>query len=577
MGMKTFFKILGALFMGLGVSFFILIVLAGMLINQHMNAAPKKHMPDQATLTLTIAQPMVENVPPLVRELAGDQAPPSLEEFLAALELAQNDPHIKGVYIRAVGGSVTLTQAEELRGAIARVREAKKTVIFFTDTFGEMDNGTAMIYLSAAADKIILQPGGFAGFTGIAMQQPFFRGLLDRYGILPEFEKRRAYKNAMDNLTETQITDASRTEYTRLLTGLSDNVVNAVAKDRKISPEEVMALRDQSPLPADMAGKLIDAVQYEDEIQLPAEKISMLDYFSNLPSGEVKNTAPKIALVDASGEIMRGPGQPAGAFSSEMIGAEDFIKALSELQENKEVNAVIIRLNSPGGSAIASETIYHAIERLKASGKPVIISMTDVAASGGYYMASAGTKILALPSTLTGSIGVIVGKVSVGGLSQQYGVNWDEITAGKNAAMFGSARGFNADERAVVARSADAVYDTFKSRVAVSRKLSPDVVEGLAQGQVWSGAEAKEKGLVDEIGGLVEAIAAARAELKLAPDAAVNIMPYPDENNPFLFLQLILKQLMITDHTSFITSIMDHFLSAQQPQMLEMPGMRLQY
>ncbi len=566
------------MFLGLGVSFFILLVMAALVVQQHLQASSKKEeLPKNITLSLTLSQPMVETVPSLVRSIAGDSAPPSLQEWIAGLELASKDEKISAVYIRAVGGSVTLTQAEELRASMANVRSAGKPVIFFADTFGEMDNGTAMTYLASAADKIILQPGGFAGFTGIGMQQPFLRDFLNRNGILPEFEKRRDYKTAMDNLTETGMTPENRAEMTRLITHLSDNVMMSVAKDRKMDLTQLAKLRDAAPLPAALAGKLIDEVKYEDEITFPAETVSLLDYFANLSTPKFIETAPKIALVDAEGMIVRGTGQSGGPLTEKMIGAEDFAALLKELQDNKDISAVIIRLNSPGGSAIASETIYRAMENLKNSGKPVIISMTDTAASGGYYMAAPATKILALPSTLTGSIGVIVGKVSMGGLSQQYGVNWEEITAGKNAAMFGTGRGFNESERAAVAQSADAVYDTFKSRVAASRKLSPDVVEAIAQGQVWTGTEAKEKGLVDEIGGLIEAIGAARTALGLEKDAVVVLLPYPDENNPFLFIQLLLKQMAVLNHTSFMNMIWDKILAEMHVRTLQMQPVQLQY
>ncbi len=576
--MKTFLKILKALFLGLGVSFFILLLTAGLMIREFSKSSTKKaELPEKITLSLSLAQPMVEMIPPIVRSIAGERAPPTVQEWIAALELAAKDQKVSGVYIRAVGGSMTLTQAEELRASVARVRAAGKPVIFFTDSFGEMDNGTAMTYFAAAADRIIVQPGGFVGFTGIAAQQPFLREFFDRNGILPEFEKRRAYKTAMDNLTETGMTPENREELTRLINQLSNNVMQAVAKDRKMDLVKLTDLRDASPLPAIGAEGLIDAIQYEDEIKLPAPQTPLMDYFAQLKAPAAVKTTPKIALVDASGAIMRGFGESAGALSEKMIGAEDFSQTLLELQENKDISAVIIRLNSPGGSAIASETIYRAIEKLKAAGKPVIVSMTDTAASGGYYMAAPATKILALPSTLTGSIGVIVGKVSVAGLSQQYGVNWEEVTAGRNAAMFGSARGFNEDERSAVARSADMVYDTFKSRVAASRKLAPDVVEELAQGKVWTGIEAKEKGLVDQLGGLIDAIDVTRSELGLAADTTVEIVSYPNENNPMLFLQLLLRQMMVTDHTSFISRLAAHLAAELKPETLQMPAVNLQY
>lgn len=559
--MQSFFKILRGFFVFLGILFFLFLVGAGLVIHQftHRDKAPKS--PDHITLTLTLAQPMVEMTPPLVRNFAGDSAPPSIQEWIAALENAAGDKHVSAVLIRAVGGTVSLTQAEELRASIARVRAAGKSVTFFTDTFGEMDNGTALYYLAAAADKIILQPSGFVGFNGIGIEQPYARDFLDRNGILPEFEKRSAYKSAMDHLTENHMTVADRAQLTRLLGSLSNHVMQAVARDRKINMDELVALRDAAPLPAAAATKLVDAVQYEDEIKLPAEREDLFDYLSRQTPVKPKPNTPRIALVTASGEIMRGMDGAGSPFSDGAIGAEALAQTLKDLEDEKDITAVIIRLNSPGGSAIASETLNRAIAHLRDHGHPVVISMTDMAASGGYYMAAPATRILAQPSTLTGSIGVIVGKISLGGISKQYGVNWDEITAGKNAALFANGRGFNADERAAVARSADSVYENFKARVAAGRKLSPEAVEAIAQGQVWTGEEALANGLVDELGGLVEAVAATKKLLNLAPDAPVVIEPYPNEQDPGMLIQLLLHQLGVVDHTSFMSLLRDEFLT----------------
>jgi protease-4 len=526
--------------------------------------------PDHLTLTLTLADKMVEITPSFLRSFAGASAPPSLEEWVAAMEGAAHDPKVSAVYIRAVGGAVSLTQAEELRGSMLRLRAAGKPVIFFTDTFGEEDNGTAMYYLAAAASKIVLQPGGFAGFSGIAIEEPFFRGLLDKYGVLPEFEKRSAYKSAMDNLTETHMSQADHDQLTRLLGNLSDHVMQAVAHDRNIEMPDLINLRDAAPIPADIAGKLVDAVQYEDQIKFPAKRLDLDDYVAAQKTPKVKKGMPRIAIVNAEGEINRGAGGGSSPLADGTIGAEDFNDTMQDIIDNKNIKAIVIRLNSPGGSAIASESIMRAVQRVRESGKPVIISMTDVAASGGYYMSTPATKILALPSTLTGSIGVLVGKVSVGGLSKQYNVNWDEIAEGKNAAIFANGRGFTPDERASVAHSADAVYATFKARVAAGRKLSPDAVEAIAQGQVWSGEEAKKNGLVDDLGGLVEAVAAAKQALHLAPDSDIVIEPYPNAENPLAVIQLILHQLGVIDRTTFKSFVRQELSTLMKRPPLEM-------
>jgi len=571
--MKSFLKMLRGFFVLLGLVFFLMLAGAGILIT-HLTHSDHK-LPDHMMLTLTLADKMVETTPPFLRSFAGGHAPPGLEEWVATLERAAHDPKVSGVYIRAVGGALSLTQAEELRYSIARVRAAGKPVIFFTDTFGEEDNGTAMYYLASSANKIILQPGGFAGFSGIAIEEPFFRGLLDKYGVLPEFEKRSAYKSAMDNLTEMHMTDADHVQLTRLLSHLSDHVMQAVVQDRKIDMATLVNLRDTAPVPADAAGQLIDAVQYEDQIKFPAERVDLDDYLDGLQPPKIKKTTPRIVIVNAEGEIVRGAGGGPSPLANGTIGAEDFADTLQDIADDKNIHAVVLRLSSPGGSAIASESIMHAIQHLKDQGKPVIISMTDMAASGGYYMSVPATKILALPSTLTGSIGVLVGKISLGGLSQQYNINWDEVAEGKNAALFANGHGFTADERAAVARSADVVYTTFKARVTAGRKMSPEMVEAVAQGQVWSGEEAKASGLVDDLGGLVEAVAAAKQALNMKPDAQIVVEPYNNNQGPMAMIKLLLNQLGIIDRTSFMALLRQEFSTLLHVQPVEMAPLYL--
>ena len=574
MNMTAFLKFLRQLLMLLGVLFILVLITASILAHRFFHAE-KIGLPDHLTLMLTLAEPMMETSPPFLRSIIDGQAPPSLEDWIVALESAAEDPKVSGIIIRAVGGHVTLAQAEELRASIAHCRAANKPVFFFTDSFGEADNGTAMYYLASSASKIVLQPGGFAGFTGIAVEEPFLRGLLNKYGVLPEFEKRSAYKSAMDNLTEQHMTSADRAQLTRLLTHLSDHVMQAVSNDRKISLAKLTALRDASPLVAgdEAANVLVDSVAYEDQISLPAERISADDYLANLNGPKAARKAPHIVLIDAEGEITRGvSGGP-----DPVIAADDFTGMVADIIKDKHMSAVIIRLNSPGGSAIASETINRAVQRLRDSGRPVIVSMTDVAASGGYYMAAPATRILALPSTLTGSIGVIAGKISLGGLSQQYNVNWDEIAIGKHAGMFANGRGLNPEERASMARSADAVYTTFKSRVAAGRKMSPEAVEAIAQGQVWTGEEAKANGLVDELGGLVAAVKAARVALHLPEHADVVIEPYPNQESPMAVIQVLLHQLGVMDKISFLSAWRQKLSALLHLQPLEIMPVSLTY
>ncbi len=528
-------------------------------------------MPDKMVLEIPLDTDLDDTSSSSVLNMLDEHENLSLREILFTLERAADDKHVTTVVFKATGGSLHMAQAQELRAAVAKLRAGGKQVLFFADTYGELDNGTVLYYLAAACDKIYVQPQGFVGIMGVGFAQPFARGLLDQIGIHPDFEKRRDYKTAMDMLTEKTPTAAGRAEMQSLADDLSAQIFKTIAADRKLDENTVFKLRDVAPLTDEeaKAAHLVDDIAYYDAV-VGANKdiVTLADYAD---SNDDRTTgsgiaATDIAFVEAKGAIVRGHAA-ASPLSDDGVAADDIIEALHAAASDEKYKAVLLRIDSPGGSAIASESIYRAVLEVKAAGKPVIVSMGTVAASGGYYIAAPADKIIADSATLTGSIGVIVGKADIAPLSEKYGVTWDHTTSGTNSAMWSMARAFSPAERARVVIAADHIYDGFKARVAAGRHLSPEAVEAIAQGHVWTGAQAKQRGLVDELGGLYTALDAVRAALKLPADAKLTLHDVPEDHSFFgslgdLFKHGVSMQLRVMLRT---------MLGVVSPQLLQSP------
>ncbi len=460
---------------------------------------------------------------------------PSLRDFLDALQAAGADPRVKGILARVGDDETGLAEAQQVRDAIAAFRAKGKFAVAFAESFGEFGAGTRPYYLATAFDQIWLQPMGSLGLTGLYAESTFFKGALDLVGIAPEFDHRGQFKTAANVLTETRMTPPAREEVEDLLASISEQVVGGIAQARKLSPDAIRGAIDRAPLLPDEAlqAKLVDRLGYRDDAIAAAHKragsdaeiVDLATYLDG--AGRPNRKGERIALIYGSGLIVRGGGAANPLAGSDEMAANDMTRAFRDAVRDPKVRAILFRIDSPGGSVTASETIWHDVVFARERGKPVIVSMGNVAGSGGYYVAAPADKIVAEPATLTGSIGVLAGKLVVAKLLKKIGVSTDAAQFGANAAMFSATSDFSRLARGRLQAFLDATYQGFKDHVAAGRHLTPDAVEAIAQGRVWSGEEAKANGLVDALGGYEVALRLAKEVANIPADAPVELTVFP--------------------------------------------------
>jgi protease IV len=477
----------------------------------------------------------------------------TLRDVLDALERAGNDARVKGLYARIGADSLGLATCQELRDAIRDFRAKGKFAIAFTDSFGEFGPATRPYYLATAFDEIWLQPLGSLGLTGLRSETMFFRGVLDRLGIVPSIAHREEYKTAMNTLTETEMPAPQREEIEDLLRSTSGQIVRGIAGARKLSEAEVTGLIDRGPFVANeaKAARLVDRIGYRDEALARAreragpggELVTLSRYLGG--AGHPHDSGPTIALVYGTGLVTTGGGTSNPLLDTAELSAREVGRAFRQAFSDPAVRAILFRIDSPGGSAVASETIWREVARAKEHSKPVIVSMGDVAGSGGYYIAAPADKIVAEPATLTGSIGIIAGKIVIGEALRKLGITDDSVQRGANADMFSVYNDFSPTGRQRLDAFLDETYRGFKEHVATGRHLSEAQVEAAAKGRVWTGEEAKEKGLVDEVGGYDVALRLAREAAKIPADKPFKLTVFPREKGT---IETIYDRLFNTDH-----------------------------
>jgi protease-4 len=463
---------------------------------------------------------------------------PTLRSVVEALRDAAGDPKVGGLVAR-VGGPMGLARAQELRAAVAAFAASGKSAVAWSESFGEGASGTVAYALATGFGEVWLQPSGDLGLTGVAVEATFLRGALDKAGLEPQFEQRYEYKNAVDQLSRHGFTQAYREAASRLAESAFEQVVDAVAAARGLPPQRVRELVDAAPLSAQEArdAGLVDRIGYRDEVYADVRHRlganTRLLYLGRYRRGRAparaldrvrRRSRPVVALVTVAGVIQQGrsrrsPLSPTAGAGSDTVGA-----ALRSAGRDDAVRAVVLRVNSPGGSYVASDVIWREVGQLRKAGKPVVASMSDVAASGGYFVAMGADAIVAEPGTITGSIGVYSGKVVTTGLLERLGIGTDAVVQGRHARMFSSRVGFDDEQWRRLSDWLDRVYDDFVGKVAEGRGLSRERAHELARGRVWSGADAHERGLVDELGGLHRALELARERAGL-PDAELRRWP----------------------------------------------------
>jgi protease-4 len=518
----------------IGVLSLLVVVGVAVLIGKAVSGR-QTTLADQMVLSVDLTRGLAEGSggDPLLRLISGGE--PTLRDFVDGLERAGADPRVKGIFVRLGDDSLGLARTQEVRDAIAAFRAKGRFALAFADTFGELGPGTRPYYLATACDEIWLQPLGDLGLTGLYSETPFFRGTLDLLGISPDFDHRSEYKTAMNVLTETKMTGPHRAEVEALLSSAAGQIVHGIAEGRKLSEAEVKAAIDGGPYigtEARTAG-LVDRLGYSDEAIARAREragpgtklVSLSTYLDR--AGRPHTSGPAIALIYGDGLILRDGGA-GGLLSRETeMNARDIARAFRDARRDSEVRAIVFRIDSPGGSVVASETIWREVERTRAGGKPVVVSMGDVAGSGGYYVAAPADKIVAEPATLTGSIGVLAGKLVLSGLFGKLGITTDSAQFGANAGMFSATADFSPQAHRRLEDFLDRTYEAFKAHVAAGRNMTPDQVEEVAKGRVWSGEDAKARGLVDELGGYAVALRLAKEAAKIPADSEFKVVVYP--------------------------------------------------
>ena len=503
-------------------------------------------------LDLRVAPPETSSLDPLTI-ITGGGRPLVLRDAVSALHRAAEDRRVAGLIARVELPAAAAGPVQELREAVAAFTAVKPSL-----AWAETYPGTLSYYLASAFGEVWMQPAGTVGLIGFATNALFLRDALDKAGIEAQFVARGEYKSAVNLFTQDRYTDAHREADTRLLESLRAQVWQAIADSRNIGPDALDGLADRAPLLRDIAVEsgLIDRVGFRDEAYariaelVGAKGISPESgdadgddgpprlYLSRYaratgPSGPARPSIPgrgpksTIAVVTVAGSIVSGRGGSRLPFGSSNAGADTIAAGLREAAHDDSVSAIVLRVDSPGGSVSASETIWREVKKARERGKPVVASMGAVAASGGYYVSMGADAIVANPGTITGSIGVLTGKLVARDLKDRLGVGSDAVRTNANADAWSVNAPFTPEQHAQVEAEADLFYDDFVQRVAQGRHLSVEAVEAVARGRIWTGADALDHGLVDELGGLRAAVRRAKVLAGLDEDAKVRLVGYP--------------------------------------------------
>ncbi len=500
-----------------------------------MASLPGRRPPLILELDLTTAPIEVEPDDPIGK--LRNRRRPRLKAVLRTLYEAGDDARVKALVVK-VGTALPWATVQEIRDGIARFTASGKPSVAWAESFGEEGNGTPAYTLATACSEVWLQPSGQVGLQGVAADTTFLRGALDKIGIEPQLDKRYEYKSAADRIMRHESTPEGRAALDRVVESLWEHAVATIAPARGLDADTVRQLTGRSPLAAADAleARLVDRLGYRDEVyahvrQRAGDDAQLLfaDQWSphRSPVQAVRRSKDFVALVEAHGEIVMGRSKQ-GARGPQ-LGSDTVSSALRAARESDHAKAVVFRVDSPGGSAVASDTIWREVELTRRAGKPIVVSMGTLAGSGGYYVSCAADAIVAQPGTITGSIGVLGGKVVVSELLDKLGLGSETVAHGGGATMFSPRHRFTDEERQRLSAMLDRIYGEFVQKVADGRGMSYDDVHQVARGRIWSGADAVGNGLVDRLGGLRDAAADARKRAGLKDDAplrpAVHVPP----------------------------------------------------
>lgn len=537
---------------GLLVVVLVIVVLGAVLVGAGVLVAGmgKPSVPKRAILEADLERGLPETAPDDPFAALGGGRPMTLRDVVDALEKAGDDPHVVGFVARLGAAPLGVAEIQEIRDAVAAFRAKGKFTTAWAETFGEFAPGNGAYYLATAFDEIWLQPSGDLGLNGLVGESAFVRGALDKLGVTPEFGQRHEYKNAMNTFTEKAFTAAHRESMQALVDSLYGQMARGIAEGRKLTEAEVRALVDRGPFlgPEALEARLVDGLAYRDEVHAKlkekggagAKLFGLQAYLGKegRPHAKGKRT---IALVYGVGGVARGKSTTNPLTGGRTMGSETVAKAIRTAAEDPKVAAILFRVSSPGGSYVASDTIWREVVLARKAGKPVVVSMGDVAASGGYFVAMPADRIVAQPGTITGSIGVLAGKMVTPAMWEKVGLTFDQVEAGANANMWNASRSFSRAEWERFNAWLDRIYDDFTSKVAEGRSLPKERVLEIAKGRVWTGEDAKAIGLVDELGGYATALRLAKEAAKVPAEETVKVVVFPKPKSPMEALTALLS------------------------------------
>ena len=470
-----------------------------------------------------------------------------LPDVTQAIIKAAADPKVLGLFATIGSSSVGMAGAQELRDAIGTFRATGKPAIVFSESLGETGQGTVAYYLASAFSKIWLQPSGDVALQGFAVEGPYIKGLLDLVGVAPQFAGRWEYKSAIETFTEKGMSGPHRENMNALLDSWMTQTVSGIAKSRQMDERQVRALVGKGPFLASeaLSSGLVDQLGYRDQVEDAltkavgeAEQVDVESYAHHQRS----HSGLGIAVITGQGAIHRGGNDDALGGETEGFASDVIADAFRDAVDDDDVKGILFRVDSPGGDYTASDTVWREVVRARAAGKPVVVSMGDVAASGGYFVGMAADRVIAEPGTITGSIGVFTGKMVMKDLWSNLGVSWDGLAKGDNAAMWSANHPFTPAQWDRVNQLLDQIYKDFTTKALEGRHIPADRIDQVARGRVWSGSDALRLGLVNELGGFDTALAALRQLLKSDADAPVNLIAYPPPKSPLEMLHDLLHE-----------------------------------
>lgn len=549
--MKSFFKYLFATILGLFIFSIIWVVIFFGIIGAAMSGSKEVKISDNSVFELKLEGILVERhkndvISSFASEINSSVSEIALDDIMASIDKATDNDNIKGIYLHIGDFSASVASLQEIYKGLEKFKKTGRFIVAYADSYG---NGT--YYLSSIADKVYMNPSGTLALTGINISTVFFKDLLSKIGIEMQIFKVGTFKSAVEPFTQTSMSEANRLQLTTFINSIWTEITKTIARNRGISDTEVNLYADSGLFLDDaqtaVQHKLIDSLVYSSDMKEIIEKLVGKDY-NTLTIRDMKLTAQnkeysknRIAIVYAVGEID-------GSSKNDGIDSEDISEDLLDIADNDKIKAVVLRINSPGGSAYGSEQIWKAVSVVK-SKKPIVVSMGDYAASGGYYIACNTDRIFAQPTTLTGSIGIFGIFPNIGGLTDKLGIKFDNVKTNKYSDFGATYRPMTTEERVILQRYIEKGYELFTKRCAEGRNMNIDSLKAIAEGRIYSGTDAMRLGLVDEMGGLEEAITFAAKK--------ANISDYTIKYYP------LVKSLIEQISDIFSTSVEERIVKSQ--------------